>query len=327
MIHTGIHSKYNPHSPQMADTTTTQEQVAVMITGFSRSGKDTVADFWMNHASGSYRKLKFADPLKHATMAALRELHQVDYQYEDVNGENPDLDRNTPMNTPARTAVADLKTLCKQLQSRWTRCAVIISYLTQFLPVGFGVQCLINQSPPGVFAVLMLGLMGGLLYVALQEWHEVQADIICIEKTISRCEGALPQPNTIRKFLQWFGTDIMRTYLGEDVHINAVIPQAQAAWNDGHHIVISDLRFKNENHIMHEQLQSIGFRVIRIRVHRTSPQEHTQSDEQVKLHPTEQDIPTLLVDHVITNDGTMHDLQNAVKAVIRSFGVQMNKED
>ncbi len=108
-----------------------------------------------------------------------------------------------------------------------------------------------------------------------------------------------------RHFLQLWGTELCRRLLPD------VIPQMSHIWiqcmqrrveefyddygNLTTPLVIADVRFADEAQLVHK----LGGTIIRI---------ERKDNDQGLVHESEKGIPDCLVDHVLINDGTVHDL-------------------
>lgn len=123
---------------------------------------------------------------------------------------------------------------------------------------------------------------------------------------------------TYRELLQYFGTDLLRKQLHEDVWVNALfsgykpIDRRTEQDPDDSNInypnwIITDMRFPNEI----EAVKSKGG--ITIRVNRLNPQ--MQSFEQAN-HPSETALDDAKFDWTIDNNGTIDDLIFIVKTML-----------
>ena len=107
---------------------------------------------------------------------------------------------------------------------------------------------------------------------------------------------------TIRQLLQYYGTNCMRTYFGEDVWINSTLRHATDK------TIIADCRFINEaNHIKEKN-------GIIIYVNRPGiPFGHHQSEKEMF-----QMLKKNIYDYQIDNSGTLKDLFNQIKELCNS---------
>ena len=128
---------------------------------------------------------------------------------------------------------------------------------------------------------------------------------------------------TPRAMMQWFGTDVMQHSLGQ------LVPSiGRHFWSDrlvcavrnevgGNAVVISDMRFAHELDALRAEF---GDRLVAIRVVRpdctTATSYGTVSDAR---HESELASSSLPVDLVITNDGTLEQLETVARGVLR-FG-------
>lgn len=102
---------------------------------------------------------------------------------------------------------------------------------------------------------------------------------------------------TIRQLMQYFGTELMQTYFGKKVWINATLKTIRTK------TILSDCRFKAE----FEEIKKRGGVVIYI----------NRNTHNYSKHKSEQECKELLsqnaFDIVIDNDGTLKDLFNKIK--------------
>lgn len=103
---------------------------------------------------------------------------------------------------------------------------------------------------------------------------------------------------SIRQLLQYWGTEICRTYLGENIWTVATIKNA-----DTHNLIISDVRFKNEADFIRKNNGVIVY------IDRPGclVGAHKSEQECFELYQNGQ------VDYVIHNDGSLKDLFNKIK--------------
>ncbi len=109
---------------------------------------------------------------------------------------------------------------------------------------------------------------------------------------------------TPRWALQYFGTEVMRRHLHEDIWImslNKVLSRY------GRRVVIPDLRFKNEEAF----IRNIGGKIIRV--------ERDSSVPVGPLHESELYCPHIKQDVTVKNNGTLLDLEKAVSVAMKEF--------
>jgi hypothetical protein len=107
-----------------------------------------------------------------------------------------------------------------------------------------------------------------------------------------------------RKILQWLGTDILREHINKEfftINMKQRIEESEAEF-----IVISDVRFDNEA----ELIKGLGGYIINIVRENATTTQHSS-------HVTEQGITPDLIDHTITNDGTLEEFHNKVGRLIK----------
>lgn len=99
------------------------------------------------------------------------------------------------------------------------------------------------------------------------------------------------QHATPRWLLQWLGTNVCRTVMGDDVWLRA------AAASDASHIVITDVRFMNEATTLKALFEARGYCVVRLKV--VNP---TDAPLGPDAHASERDIDALPCDVRVVND-------------------------
>lgn len=104
------------------------------------------------------------------------------------------------------------------------------------------------------------------------------------------------QIKTVREYLQILGTEAGRNILGENVWVNAAGEKAQLILDQGYNVVITDVRFKNEE----LYIKNSGGILVGIK----RPNVGAVND-----HISDVGIDSLSPDIVINNDGTLEDLK------------------
>lgn len=111
---------------------------------------------------------------------------------------------------------------------------------------------------------------------------------------------------SVRKYLQWLGTDVCRKHLSEDVFVNALRPKIVEHLRAGRHVVVTNTRFPNEA----KAITNMGGATVRVSRPGIGPVNDHASDAG------------LAFEHAIANvvnDGTLADLANAADEVHRSL--------
>ena len=106
---------------------------------------------------------------------------------------------------------------------------------------------------------------------------------------------------SIRQLMQYYGTNIVRKYLGDKTWINATLNSSKDK-----NIIISDLRFKTEYQEIKKQ-NGITIYIIR---DGAVPGSHTSEREVVELDEQK------AFDYTIPNDGTLEDLFYNLKEIL-----------
>jgi len=116
---------------------------------------------------------------------------------------------------------------------------------------------------------------------------------------------------SVRDFLQKLGTDGLRDGLHENVWVNALMADYKPIdYNDDvqpelPNWIITDTRFPNEA----EAIRKVNGIIIRIERTGVKP---------INDHPSEVSLDNWKFDHVITNDGSLEDLERKIKNVLQS---------
>ena len=116
---------------------------------------------------------------------------------------------------------------------------------------------------------------------------------------------------SVRDFLQKLGTDGLRDGLHENVWVNALMANYKPIdYNDDvqpelPNWIITDTRFPNEA----EAIKKAGGIIIRINRIGVKP---------INDHPSEVSLDKWDFDHIITNDGSLEDLERKIKNVLQS---------
>lgn len=105
------------------------------------------------------------------------------------------------------------------------------------------------------------------------------------------------KPLTPRALLQWLGTDVCRTLMGEDVWLRAAVGAIAASGQT--RIVVTDMRFLNEANMLPDLLQAHGFRVVRVRL-----ADPSATPLGADAHASEREADELPVDVTVVNDKT-----------------------
>ena len=142
----------------------------------------------------------------------------------------------------------------------------------------------------------------------LQCFYKLNTDIIKSRVTENRFAKLIKAEEpiaesvlTIRQLMQYYGTSVIRKYLGDKTWINATL---NACDNDN--LIISDLRFKVE----YEEVKKRGGTTIYINRPGCKPGSHASEREVINMLDDD------LFDIVIDNSGTLRDLFNQIKSYV-----------
>ena len=128
----------------------------------------------------------------------------------------------------------------------------------------------------------------GLLYPGLDFWEEKEKESKDNQYGLSR-----------REILQAVGTDIFRDQFNKDTWVN--IMKYDIENNILENMVIHDVRFDNEAEAIHDR----GGIIINLIRHKKPKGEHS-SEDGISQH---------LIDHTISNNGTLNQLLERIEAV------------
>lgn len=121
------------------------------------------------------------------------------------------------------------------------------------------------------------------------------------------------QPFKIRTLLQQIGTDICRDMISTSIWCQYLYEQYIMNASDNSVVVISDLRMPDEINYFKRML---GDRFISIRVERP---DRTPLDGVNQSHQSESHIPSLVVDKILLNDGSIVQLHQQIDNVLDSY--------
>ena len=140
---------------------------------------------------------------------------------------------------------------------------------------------------------------------------------------------------TPRLALQLLGTEIMRTHFNQDIWLDSLEYRIRKNQNENNLVVVSDCRFKNELDLIKE-LNGIVVHVIRdelpewyeTAVHANQgsvPAKHTMETRFAKVHASEWKWVGYDFDFVISNSGTLEDLQKEVDSMFEEMQNRKSK--
>lgn len=112
---------------------------------------------------------------------------------------------------------------------------------------------------------------------------------------------------TIRQLMQSFGTQLMRTYFGDDIWIKSTL----TSYSEDN-LIISDLRFKIE----YEHIKNRNGKIIYIAREGCNPGNHASEKEVIEL------LNDAKFDYVIDNNGSLEQLFNNLKEVVCNLETQ-----
>lgn len=120
-----------------------------------------------------------------------------------------------------------------------------------------------------------------------------------------------------RSLLQYIGTTMMRTY--DDRYWGNIISKFIAANNDFTYAIIPDWRFFSEEQAISEYNNNLyTIRIERLNPDGTKYRNPAMTDEQFN-HISETELDRNIFDWIITNRGSLDELHEKVKTIIRYF--------
>lgn len=146
-------------------------------------------------------------------------------------------------------------------------------------------------------------------HITLDDMYSMSAKEIIYDDVLYNRE-----PFSIRKFLQHFGTSIIRDNLGENVWVDVILKKIQhiIKHNPQANICISDCRFDNEVNALRAFSKHTNILIYIIRVERNLV-DNTETCKHVSENQA------FDVDFIISNNCTLHELFNNVNEYVYSF--------
>lgn len=111
-------------------------------------------------------------------------------------------------------------------------------------------------------------------------------------------ESLLNKWLSIRQLMQYVGTEVLRTYLGENVWVQSTLKEHD-------NLIVSDLRFKNEL----KEVHALNGYVIFINRKTAKPGTHASEREVIDLLNNNE------FDYIVDNNGSLKDLFNNIKKI------------
>lgn len=113
-----------------------------------------------------------------------------------------------------------------------------------------------------------------------------------------------------RHILQYVGTDVVRAQK-PSFWVDFMVDMLRFFGDNWDYVLIPDTRFPNEIHLLREA----GFDVTHLRVERRDFE--SPLTEEQRNHPSETALDGTEPDHLIRNDGSLHDLEQRVEQYIK----------
>jgi hypothetical protein len=157
--------------------------------------------------------------------------------------------------------------------------------------------------------------ISNMIYLATNQYGS-SAIISCFVSALSILvhpfdNGHLELKCTIGELLQILGTECFRNQIGENVWVDKLFSNELPD-----HVVISDVRFPNEEQKIHQ----LGGIVIRI----NRPNHEQFNDGRSNTHESETNLDKLQVDFTFENNGTKKDLSNKIELFMQNRDVIRN---
>lgn len=123
----------------------------------------------------------------------------------------------------------------------------------------------------------------------------------------------IPQPKD-RKLLQWLGTEWGRS-IDQELWVKLFKERTQELWDLDTNVLNDDCRFNNEA----EAVKAMGGKIVLIE---STPEIRGQRIQlQNTGHPSEAGIDVKYLDYVLTNNGSLEDLEKQVLGMLHLFGL------
>lgn len=123
-------------------------------------------------------------------------------------------------------------------------------------------------------------------------------------------------PYTVRRNLQYVGTDILRKHLGADLFVDVIIRKMDESNKE--YQIISDLRFRNEYTRVKEWAELKGHKLIVIRMNRCSDETMRHIGDPLYTHISENDLSDLKDCIDVDNYGSPSELKEKLTSIILS---------
>lgn len=141
-----------------------------------------------------------------------------------------------------------------------------------------------------------------------------------------RIREVYQRPSTFvkdRKLLQWIGTEWGRGTIRDSLWVDLWKAETKYAQENypGAIIVCDDVRFDNEAHT----IKSIGGTVVQIV--RDDSTKHADGGTGIINHASEAGISAALVDHTISNNGTLEDFTASLCELYKQLGVGQGENE
>lgn len=115
-----------------------------------------------------------------------------------------------------------------------------------------------------------------------------------------------------RKFLQWFGTDVVRKNY-KDTWVDMIVALLKGIKTLYDYVIIPDVRFSNEIDKMRDNFDCVTVRIIR-------PNFDNGLTEDQKNHPSETALDDYPMEYELINDGDLEKLLETVKTFLKNIG-------
>ena len=128
------------------------------------------------------------------------------------------------------------------------------------------------------------------------------------EQILEELQGEYIKP--LRELYQVYGTEIIRNKVYFDFWIDSLLSEIIRHQKEGKNInvyIVPDVRFNNEA----ETLKSVDATIVNV----TRDERGVDESNPIYSHASEKEISKSFIDVVISNDGTLEDLENTIKGL------------
>ena len=130
--------------------------------------------------------------------------------------------------------------------------------------------------------------------------------------------------NKYRHYLQKIGTECCRKIFGENIWCDAIAKDITKCVKNGKNIIISDIRFMNEQQYFIQKYNERNMKIYTIKVNRTDG--YNGLSQQEREHQSEMEINNIKYDFVVNNDMTNNFYDNIDILIDRIHHLNLNND-